>query len=367
MWRTNTPRLLTLVGILIAIGCVENPPNMMDGMGGAPGDDGVLDMSPPPPDAQPEPDLELIDGPPLTIADLQSRGSWKSYHLPDLIDPFPEWDWAHLPLGEQPAVQGLRYFDFDLDYNPSGGGIFAVYHHGLYDYESRCRYNLIRCLEPIADWSAAHPGHAPIVVTLQRVVTMLPDIGGALDILENHILYALDDDVDRVFTPADALAEHPGLTLRAMLTEHGWPALDRARGKFIFVLRDDPGRENYRVGRFLDRVVQDERLLWMYADGDDPEDLAADDAAIALLGELTTDDQLAHARDLVERGYLVRSLAHDAEAYARAAAAGVHLIATRDPDGTFPPPEAGGWPVACNPVTAPPGCNFRQIENRSPP
>lgn len=360
-------RLIATLCLLLApcAACVADGDGMMDNMGGGPGQsDAAIDRGLMP-DGAPAPDYDPPDGPPLALDDVQARGSWKSYHLPE-EQPFLDLDFEHPPLDVQLDEFGWRHFDFDLDYNPSGGGVYAVYNHRIADFQSRCRGNLADCLAPMAAWSAEHPRHAPIVVLFQQTSSMMPDIYGTLDRLE----YYLDREMTRgrIFTPGDALADHPGLTLRQMLSQHGWPALDRARGKFIFVLFDEPSREPNRNWPGWGNVEALQGLLWVYADGDSEEELAADDAAFAMLDEITSDAQQARARELVERGYIVRAPAHTADSYARAAAAGVHLISSKYPGDLFPGPADGaGWPVGCNPVSAPAGCDPRQIEIHRPP
>lgn len=355
--RRYLPALALLTGCLL--GCQDDGDDHGDVMDGGP--DSTVSTPADMPDARVRPALKLNHS--------QARGAWKSYHL-SMERPYRGYEFEHPPLGEQIRERGWRHFDFDIEFNPSGNGVFPCYNNGFDDYVSHCDGDVLDCLLPLGQWSSAHPRHAPIVILFQQVQSMMPDIRGALDFLERDLMLMVggEEQIHRIYTPADALADHPGLTLREMLTEHDWPDLNAARGKFIFVLNDDLARAANRdwpgwAGTEL------RGLMWNYADGLSEAELAADDAAFAMLPQLETADDELHARELVERGYIVRAPAHSAVPYARAVRAGVHLISSKWPDDLYPPlpddpenPGDIGWPAACNPITAPPECQSADIE-----
>jgi len=217
----------------------------------------------------------------------------------------------------------------------------------------------------MGEWSRANPLHAPIVVVFVEPEGRLRDgFYGVLDVLHDQMRATIGRE--RIFTMDDLRAYQPGLTVREIVTRNLWPPLDEMRGKFIFLIGDPRARENQRDLSW-NLHLEPELLLWLYADGHSDDELAADDAAIAILGPIEDADDVARAEEVVDRGYLTWTVAHDAGTYRRASEAGVHIIASKHPGDLFPPPGSDEWPVGCNPRTAPEGCQPRQIENRVAP
>ncbi len=371
---------------LLPLGCASDMNDMMDGMSGQRPDRGFVepmdlglvdvgpDAAPAPPDAGPDLDPRQRPpepGPPLTLYDLALRGTYQSYHLHDGAAP-PNNDFEHPEFPIQLGTQGARALHFNLAFNTSK--VFEVYNHGLADFASRCLGSIRDCFRPIGEWSRANPGHAPIIVALDDPITV--DNGGfdgTLDFLQHVITGDPDPRVpvpgmftrEQVFTPDDLRALNPGLTLREIVTRGLWPPLDAMRGRFIFVILEPMARQSLRdLAWGLDE--EPEVLFWPYVDGTSDEELAADDAAFAFLPPLEDEAAAARAEQVVDQGFITWTEAHDAETYARASAAGVHVIVSKFPDALFPAPGSDEWPVSCNPRTAPEGCRPRQIENRVP-
>ncbi len=370
----------------LSTGCASDTNDMMDGMSGQrpdralgePVDLGPVDVGPDalsaPPDAGPELDPRQRPpepGPPLTLPDLALRGSFQSYHLVErAVAPIADFEHPEFPI--QLGTQGVRALHFNLVFNTSK--VFMVLHHGLADPGSRCLDSIRDCFRPIGEWSRANPGHAPIIVALDDPIDV-PNGGfdGTLDFLQHVITgehegrFPVPGEFTReqVFTPDDLRALNPGLTLREIVTRGLWPPLDAMRGRFIFVILEPMARQSLRdLAWGLDE--EPEVLFWPYVDGTDDAELAADDAAFAFFPPLEDEAAVARAEQVVDQGFITWTEAHDAETYARASAAGVHVIVSKFPDALFPAPGSDEWPVSCNPRTAPEGCRPRQIENRVP-
>lgn len=225
-------------------------------------------LAPPPPPAEPAP---AATG--LRLDDLQLIGSHNSYHLrPDvrlyrLVDGRASaWDYDHPPLSEQ-LDAGFRAFELDVFVDDEGGRFasplvlrggrtdpalespgFKVLHVPDLDQRSNCP-TLAGCLADIAAWSAAHPLHLPIVVMLECVAVSVGgrpylDFAEAAAWTERHVA-ELDALVRRMFgddglvTPDLVRGRHASLA--DARGSDGWPALDRVRGRVMFVLTEDRG------------------------------------------------------------------------------------------------------------------------------
>lgn len=319
-------------------GC-DDGSGSMDGMGGRPAEGDVGDW--PVPDAGP---------PTLRINHMQVRGSENSYHLPpDELAPV-ELQYRHPPFATQLGAQGLRLFDFDTAYNSAAAAV-EVYAHDLGDEGTRCNF-LLFCLDEMAAWSDANPNHAPVFVLIESNVAQ--DLQNGLQYLQRNIRSALGRE--RLYIPADLQGRHANV--RDAVLADGWPTIDRLRGHFIFVLHDrDRARAGYQRGMTL--VADPERLLFMLADT--PEDPWA-----AFFSFDVIDDE-ATVSSLVAQGFLVRTIVDDPVNRERAITLGVHLLSSRYPDENLPRGALGGWPVACNPVTAPEGCEPWMIEREDGP
>ena len=280
---------------------------------------------------------------PLRMNDIQVVGSHNSYK--QAIDPMlfalllerrsPErirpLEYGHPSLTEQLDC-GLRKLELDVIHDPEGGryaapaGLawvaeaggpplrpydpegamkgpgFKVLHVQDLDFRSNCP-TLRRCLEEMRAWSDAHPRHLPIVVTMNAKDDRLMGIDAvvplafdeaAFDALDREILAVLARA--RLIVPDDVRGEAP--TLRAAVLANGWPALDDARGRFLFVLDESgPKLERYASGHPSLRG----RVLFANAP---PE---RDEAAFLIVNDPVRDG--ARIRELVEQGFLVRTRA----------------------------------------------------------
>ena len=156
-----------------------------------------------------EPERVLDDT--LTIDQLQAVGTHNSYHVD--TSGFGPWNYTHRPLDEQ---LDLAVRQFELDLYDVDGEIEVLHLPGL-DAGTTCP-TLRECVQVQADWSAAHPWHVPFVTLIEP---KSPDLDAAFyDTLDGILRDAWGD---RLFAPAELLADHPDLP--TALATDGWPTL----------------------------------------------------------------------------------------------------------------------------------------------
>lgn len=172
--------------------------------------------------------------------------------------------YSNLPLTTQLEL-GIRAFELDVHDDPAGGRFakpeifrelaarrlpaaapwdpqgrmrepgFKTLHKSAYDPRSTCPL-FEDCLREIAAWSARHRDHMPILVMIEtKGGTPGTDCKG----LCRDGWLRLEGEISRVFAP-DAI-------VRPAETAAGWPTIDVARGKVMFLLLDeDDAAESYR-------------------------------------------------------------------------------------------------------------------------
>jgi hypothetical protein len=342
----------------------------------------------------------------IRINQIQVLASHNSYHVqarPALFAAISAFDpalartleYTHGPLRRQLGRQGVRQIELDVFADPEGG-LYAdraglrvigedpirpsvlqkpglkVLHVQDLDFESTC-LTFKECLRQLRRWSSDNPRHLPIVVQIEPKDDVLPDLGlgfvepipfrsAEFDDLDAEIRSILGD---RLITPDDVRGSHD--SLEEAVLEDGWPLLGKARGKFLFAL--DTG------GPKLDAYVAGHpalagRVLFTDSAPGTPE-----------AGYLVRNDPVsggAEIRDLVARGYLVRTRADADTMQARtgdttmreaAFASGATYVSTdyEVPDSLFGTGYVvdlpGDGPARCNPVNAPPGCGRLVLED----
>ena len=119
----------------------------------------------------------------LRVNDVQVLGTHNSYHLrPDRsMQPDDASNYAHPPLDEQ-LDSGIRSLEIDVQNGPD----FPVYHSIIVDQSSNCP-TFAGCLDTIAQWSSANPGHVPITVFVE--LKELPTNGNATlqQVIDNFV------------------------------------------------------------------------------------------------------------------------------------------------------------------------------------
>lgn len=352
------------------------------------------------------PDYPLDDA--LHLNEFQALGSHNSYHVqpePDVFAALTAFDpnlastleYTHAPLDVQFEDQGVRQIELDVFADPAGGlyanraGLkavgrdpasgepaldepgFKVLHVQDIDFRSTC-LTFVTCLTIVRDWSAAHPGHLPIMILVEAKVEAIPDpglgfviprpIGAAeLDALDAEIRSVFDDD--ELITPDDVRGTRASLE-EAVLTD-GWPTLGETRGRVLFALdNEDAIRDTYVAGH----PGLSGRILFTSSPRGTPE------AGFLKLNDPVADE--AAIRQAVLDGYVVRTRSDADTVQARtgdvtmrdaALRSGAQWVSTDYPvpDPRFGTGYAvtipGGTPARCNPVLAPSPCASTDIEN----
>ncbi|WP_045737209.1 phosphatidylinositol-specific phospholipase C1-like protein [Xanthomonas sp. MUS 060] len=227
------------------------------------------------------------------LNELQYIGSHNSYHagfapseatLLQRMDPamFATLNYRHPPLTQQ-LDDGVRQLELDIYADAKGGryahpaliqqiakaglppapafappGVmerpgFKVLHIQDLDQRSTCQ-PLVACLREVRAWSKQHPGHVPIFILLETkespmqlafpTVQPEPFNTAALD--------ALDRELRSVFKPGEYISPDQvrgkAPTLNAAILAHGWPSLDDARGKVVFLFDQSSVGHDYLSG-----------------------------------------------------------------------------------------------------------------------
>jgi calcium-dependent phosphoinositide phospholipase C len=345
--------------------------------------------------------------------ELQVMGTHNSYHremseaeqatYDQIINTPGDYDafllYSHATIRNQFAHQDVRGLELDLFPDPQGG-LYAnplvrqrmglgplpdpawqqpgvkVFHISDLDYNTTC-VRLVTCLEQVRAWSDANPGHVPLPIMLelkqsdgravqQGGVVAPPWDAAALD--------ALDAEIRSVFSERDMITaddvRRPGLTLEQTVLRHGWPSLERSRGKVLFLLDNDPGpiRNAYTAGRpsLQGRVIFTNSRAGFQ------------DAAFIKRNE-PRNANTAQIQQLVRDGYLIRTRSDvplatvtsgDTAMLEAALASGAQLISTDFPEigmsarygSDFVARLPDGGTARCNPVNAPRGCDDDRLE-----
>lgn len=236
--------------------------------------------------------------------------------------------YGHIGFTEQLNL-GLRNLEIDVVYDPQGGryvnplGLQWVRDAGstplLYDTANdlskpglkvfhipdkdfRSNHLLfVDCLKELKQWSEKHPGHLPVIITMNTkdsdskgLHKLLPFTKAALDSIDLEIRSVLEPE--KLITPDLVRGEYS--TLNEAVLKKGWPLISKVKGRFLFVL-DETGEklENYKAGH----PSLKGRVLFVNEKEGSPE------AAFMIMNNPKKDG--AYIRQLVKKGYLVRTRA----------------------------------------------------------
>ncbi|WP_367915543.1 phosphatidylinositol-specific phospholipase C1-like protein [Leadbetterella sp. DM7] len=151
--------------------------------------------------------------------------------------------YAHPAFYEQfKEKYALPVYNEDGEMNKPG---FKVLHVQDLDFRSHCG-TLSQCLTILKSWSDANPAHHPVFITMNAKdnatngMPTVPDKFSPEDfrMLDKQILGELGRD--KLLLPADVQGNYP--TLEEAVLKKGWPDLEKARGRFIFIL-DEKGEK----------------------------------------------------------------------------------------------------------------------------
>jgi hypothetical protein len=339
----------------------------------------------------------------LAMNDILTVGVHNSYHeraAPPVLALIKaaaptRWqglDYDHEPLDAQ-LDDGARALEIDLVYDPEGGRfahpagarlahlpedpayVAAMSRPGLkvlhiqdIDYRSNC-LTFIECLTIIRTWSAAHPRHTPILITMNTNDEKSLAPGGVDELPFDERAYdAIDREIAQVFakrdliTPDQVRGDAP--TLREAVLKRGWPSLGAARGKIMFALDEGPRHVAAYLGK---RRSLEGRLLFVNTDEKSPA------AGYITLNEKADASRIAAD---VKAGFIVRTRAdadtveartHDLSRRETALASGAQYVSTdyRHPDTRLSDYQVrlpGGAITLCNPVRAAGRCGGLAIE-----
>ena len=274
---------------------------------------------------------------------LGSHNSYKQRIDPSLLDLMRQsigndrvkgLEYSHIAVEKQ-LDRGLRALEIDVVYDPKGGlyahpkgldlekennlptgpaydpeGLMLkpglkVLHIPDLDFRANV-YTFQQELAKLKAWSDAHPRHLPIVITMNAkddgvkrpgYVQPLPFDQAAFDAWDAEIVQGLGRG--KLVTPDDVRGQHE--TLESAVLAQDWPMLEKARGKFLFVL-DETGKkmETYTDGH----PSLKGRVMFANETEGKPE------AAFRIVNDAKQD--WAYIQYLVRSGYMVRTRA-DAE------------------------------------------------------
>jgi hypothetical protein len=342
----------------------------------------------------------------VRLNEIQSLGSHNSYHVqpsPKLLDfmmnfdPMAEaWEYTHLPIAEQFETQGVRQIELDVYNDPDGGAYFfrlggllvgegpwapflmlapgmKVLHVDHLDFETTC-ISLIECLQGVKGWSAANPGHLPIMVLIEAKQGLFENEEGVPIVagFGSSELDAVDAEIRSVFSEAEMLTPDDVrggfATLEEAILTEGWPTLGEARGQVMFAL-DNTGSE--RTAYLAGHPTLEGRVMFTSSNPGQPS-----------AGFVKVNDPIGSGSqipDLVADGYLVRTRADVDTQQARngdttqrdaALASGAQFVSSDYPE---PDPDPGftdyfveipaGAPSRCNPVAVVDGCRNDALES----
>jgi hypothetical protein len=169
------------------------------------------------------------------------------------------------------------------------------------DFASHCPL-FADCLLALRHWSDTHPAHSPVFVLMNvKERGAFGANGGGFQpaqwdaelyrVLDRQILQMLG--AEKLLRPADV--QKPGLSLRDSVRQHGWPALSKTMGQFIFIFDGDTTQaRSYQAA-----VAAREQVLFASTGIDDPQ------AAILVLNQPVA--QQAQIHSAVAAGFIVRT------------------------------------------------------------
>jgi len=269
----------------------------------------------------------------IRINQIQVIGSHNSYKKaidPALFKVFQlrdsvsasKIDYEHIPLADQ-LNMGLLNLEIDVYTDEKGGkyahpkglemvkdqapydpeGVmekpgFKVLHIPDLDFRSQ-GLTLADCLNQLKVWSEAHPNHHPIFITLEAKdeAIKLPGFtvpekftAQTFDELDESLVKNLGKQ--NILTPDEVRGKFS--TLNEAVTHNGWPTLQQAKGKFLFVL---DAKNSKRAMYIAGHPSLKGRVLFADADPGTSE------AAMMI----RNNPQDPSIKDLVKKGYIIRT------------------------------------------------------------
>lgn len=321
------------------------------------------------------------------MTEVQIIGSHNSYHAglaplemanlkkvnPKLAESL---DYSHPSITAQ-LDMGVRKLELDI-FSDTKGGLFAkpktavpdplfdpnglmlkpgfkVIHVQDLDFRSTCQ-PFIACLSELRTWSKAHPQHLPIYVLIEtKTGNPRPEFMVTPEPVTGDTLYLLDAEIRSVFNPKQMITpdEVRGTaeSLETAVLTKGWPSLESARGKIVFLFDQESVTPIYTKGH----PSLEGRVIFTNSTPGTP------DAAFVKENNALS----PRIPELVKQGYLVRTMsdggvvsvhANDTQKRDAALASGAQIVST---DYYFSKHADSGYHVEfdqgiarCNPVSA---------------
>ncbi|WP_339870001.1 phosphatidylinositol-specific phospholipase C1-like protein [uncultured Algoriphagus sp.] len=295
---------------------------------------------------------------------IGSHNSYKSQMAPELIDYLAKLnppaaqslEYAHIPLESQLDL-GLRNLELDVYHDPAGGrysnpkGLEIIKASGgnisdydpsdalskpgmklfhVQDLDFQSHYLLFAdALTALKKWSDNNPEHYPIFILINAkdgnipgTRATLPFTAAALDSIDLEIRTHLG--MNKLITPDRVKGKYADL--EAGVLAGNWPKLDDAKGKFLFVL--DESEE--KIDRYLE-AKPELRHAVLFVNKKEGNSTAG----FRIINNAVKDE--AYIRDLVNKGYMIRTRAdsdtkqaraNDYATFEKAKASGAQVIST---------------------------------------
>ncbi|GIZ47411.1 hypothetical protein CKM354_001050200 [Cercospora kikuchii] len=358
----------------------------------------------------------------IRMNQVQVIGTHNSYHreialserkaLEQYIPSFEDLYYSHSSLQDQLEYQQVRSFELDL-HSDEEGGLYAnpliwklsnlttgpngtapydntvmlqpglkVFHITDVDTNSVC-HTFTDCLTQLKTWSDANPTHLPITIDLElKTDAFAAALGGVNSTEATSFTLPRILNVDReilsvlprskLIVPDDI--RRKDLTLEASVLKHGWPTMEKARGKFMFFFDNDPSNSTTDI-RTLYRSdghesLQDRIVFTNAVEGE------ADCAFI----KYNNPYDIKAIQRLVRLGYFVRTrsdepistvLENNTTMRDAAFTSGAQIISTDFPvygmssrwDRDYAVTLGRGKVAKCNHVTAPSWCKDEMVQD----
>jgi hypothetical protein len=149
----------------------------------------------------------------------------------------------------EPLVRKLAGLPYPADPALREPGV-KVLHVPDFDIHSVCN-TLVSCLEIIKAWLDAHPDSVPVPIMMElKTADAKGEAAGGARVIrwdDADLLNGLDAEIRSVFSPRQLITpddlRRNGSSLEASVLEHGWPNLDSARGRIMFLMDNGPEHE----------------------------------------------------------------------------------------------------------------------------
>lgn len=324
-----------------------------------------------------------------SLPDQLTYQSVRSLELDVYADYVEPGQFAH-PLIDSAAKLPARPEEWQKQMREPGA---KVLHVSDLDVNSTCP-TLKICLSGLRDWSNQNPSHIPIIIDVEfkNVEKLIAEnVPGAAtgEPWDADNLALLDEEIrsilgnDKIITPDDVRLQRTdvtttasNLTLEEAVLQHGWPTLDASRGKFLFVMDNNPGPDSLRNDYRRDGHESLEgRVIFTNSEP------GSADAAFIKSND-PSGENLAKIQALVRKGYLVRTRADEPidsvlegdslanKRLSEALESGAQVVSTDWPgvgmasryNSEYVAKLPNGGVVRCNPVNAPGYCNNIDLE-----